>query len=85
LPASEGAQRDRSFLSAPQDLIALTAKLFSLIFTDRLNAWDLTRLIRMARQCMITDDNFGKASPLMDRTTHGSKKWPFTPGRRRVV
>ncbi|PYS29973.1 MAG: lysine-sensitive aspartokinase 3 [Acidobacteria bacterium] len=53
-----------------QDLIASYGEaLSSLIFTDRLKRMGFEAIHLDARQCMITDDNFGKASPLMDRTT----------------
>src|SRR5437899_9897051 len=53
-----------------QDLIASYGEaLSSLIFTDRLKRMGFEAIHLDARQCMITDDNFGKAAPLMDRTT----------------
>jgi len=53
-----------------QDLIASYGEaLSSLIFTDRLKRMGFDAIHLDARQCMITDDNFGKAAPLMDRTT----------------
>ena len=53
-----------------QDLIASYGEaLSSLIFVDRMKKLGYDAVHIDARQCMITDDTFGKASPLMDRTT----------------
>jgi aspartate kinase len=53
-----------------QDLVASYGEaLSSLIFTDRMKRMGFDAVHVDARQCMITDDNFCKASPLMDRTT----------------
>src|SRR5881409_1883148 len=52
-----------------QDLIASYGEvLSSLIFCDRLKRLGFDAVHIDARQCMITDDHFGKASPLMDLT-----------------
>jgi aspartate kinase len=53
-----------------QDLVASYGEaLSSLIFVDRLKRLGLDAVHVDARQCMITDDRFGKASPIMDLTT----------------
>ncbi len=53
-----------------QDLIAAYGEVVSsLIFTDRVKRLGYDAVHVDARQCMITDDRFGKASPLKDLTT----------------
>jgi aspartate kinase len=53
-----------------QDLVASYGEaLSSLIFVDRMRKLGFDAVHVDARQCMITDDQFGKASPLMDPTT----------------
>ena len=53
-----------------QDLIAAYGEVVSsLIFTDRVQRLGFDAVHVDARQCMITDDRFGKASPLKDLTT----------------
>jgi len=53
-----------------QDLIAAYGEVVSsLIFTDRVKRLGFDAVHVDARQCMITDDRFGKASPLRDLTT----------------
>ena len=53
-----------------QDLIAAYGEVVSsLIFTDRVQRLGFDAVHVDARQCMITDDRFGKASPLRDLTT----------------
>ena len=53
-----------------QDLIAAYGEVVSsLIFTDRVKRLGYDAVHVDARQCMITDDRFGKASPLRDLTT----------------
>src|SRR5437867_2834875 len=52
-----------------QDLIASYGEVVSsLIFSDRVRRLGFDAVHIDARQCMITDDHFGKASPLMDLT-----------------
>jgi aspartate kinase len=52
-----------------QDLIASYGEaLSSLIFVDRMNRLGFDAVHLDARQCMVTDENFGKASPIMDVT-----------------
>src|SRR5262249_9897323 len=52
-----------------QDLIASYGEaLSSLIFTDRLSRLGFDAVHIDARECLITDDRFGKASPIMDVT-----------------
>src|SRR3989442_3343288 len=53
-----------------QDLVASYGEaLSSLIFVDRMRKLGFDAVHVDARQCMITDDCFGKAAPLMDQTT----------------
>lgn len=53
-----------------QDLIASYGEaLSSLIFVDRMRKLGYDALHVDARQCMVTDDCFGKAAPIMDLTT----------------
>ena len=53
-----------------QDLIASYGEaLSSLIFVDRMRKLGYDAIHVDARQCMVTDDCFGKASPIMDLTT----------------
>jgi aspartate kinase len=53
-----------------QDLIASFGEvLSSLIFVDRLKRRGFEAALVDSRQCIVTDDRFGKASPLMDVTT----------------
>jgi aspartate kinase len=52
-----------------QDLVASYGEaLSSLIFVDRMRKLGYDAVHVDARQCMITDDSFGKASPLMEQT-----------------
>ena len=58
------------FSTRTQDLIASYGEaLSSLIFVDRIRRMGFDAVHVDARQCVITDDTFGKASPLWDRTT----------------
>src|SRR5207253_9303532 len=58
------------FSTRTQDLVASYGEaLSSLIFTDRMKRLGFEAVHVDARQCMITDDHFGKASPIMDLTT----------------
>jgi len=58
------------FSPRTQDLVASYGEaLSSLIFVDRLKQLGFDAVHVDARQCMITDDRFGKAAPLMDLTT----------------
>jgi aspartate kinase len=53
-----------------QDLVASYGEaLSSLIFVERMRKLGFDAVHVDARRCMITDDSFGKASPLMDQTT----------------
>src|SRR5436190_22348378 len=53
-----------------QDLIASYGEaLSSLIFVDRLNHLGFRAVHIDARRCVVTDDRFGTAAPLMDVTT----------------
>ena len=53
-----------------QDLIASYGEaLSSLIFVDRMRKLGYDAVHVDARQCMVTDDCFGKAAPIMDLTT----------------
>src|SRR5437764_10349698 len=53
-----------------QDLVASYGEaLSSLIFVDRMRKLGYDAVHVDARQCLITDDCFGKASPIMDQTT----------------
>src|SRR5205085_8074758 len=53
-----------------QDLIASYGEaLSSLIFVDRMRKLGFDAMHIDARQCMITDDCFGKAAPIMDITS----------------
>ena len=52
-----------------QDLIASYGEaLSSLIFTDRLKRLGFDAIHIDARKCLVTDDHFGKAAPLMEPT-----------------
>jgi aspartate kinase len=58
------------FSRRTQDLVASYGEaLSSLIFVDRMKRLGIDAAHLDARQCMITDDRFGKAAPLMDVTT----------------
>jgi len=58
------------FSPRTQDLIASYGEtLSSLIFVDRMKQLGFEAVHVDARQCMVTDDRFGKASPIMDVTT----------------
>jgi len=58
------------FSPRTQDLVASYGEaLSSLIFVDRMKRLGFDAVHVDARQCMITDDRFGKAAPLMDLTT----------------
>ncbi|HYR42219.1 MAG TPA: aspartate kinase, partial [Terriglobia bacterium] len=58
------------FSTRTQDLIASYGEaMSSLIFADRMKRLGFDAVHVDARQCMITDDQFGKASPIMDVTT----------------
>jgi aspartate kinase len=53
-----------------QDLIASYGEMLSsLIFVDRMNKLGFDAVHIDARQCIVTDDRFGKASPLIEPTT----------------
>jgi aspartate kinase len=57
------------FSPRTQDLIASYGEMLSaLIFADRMKRLGVDVIHVDARQCMVTDDRFGKASPLMDVT-----------------
>jgi aspartate kinase len=57
------------FSPRTQDLVASYGEaLSSLIFVDRMKRLGFDAVHLDARQCMITDDRFGKAAPLMDLT-----------------
>jgi aspartate kinase len=58
------------FSPRTQDLIASYGEaLSSLIFADRMKRLGFDAVHIDARQCMVTDEHFGKASPIMDVTT----------------
>ena len=58
------------FSPRTQDLVASYGEvLSSLIFTDRMKRLGFDAVHVDARQCLITDDRFGKASPITDITT----------------
>src|SRR6266581_150308 len=58
------------FSPRTQDLIASYGEaLSSLIFVDRLKRLGFDAAHIDARQCVVTDDRFGRASPIMDVTT----------------
>ena len=58
------------FSPRTQDLVASYGEaLSSLIFVDRMKRLGFDAVHVDARQCVVTDDRFGKASPLMDITT----------------
>jgi aspartate kinase len=58
------------FSPRTQDLIASYGEaLSSLIFVDRMNQLGFETVHIDARRCVVTDDRFGKASPIMDITT----------------
>ena len=58
------------FSPRTQDLIASYGEvLSSLIFADRMNRLGYDAVHIDARQCIVTDDRFGKATPLMDVIT----------------
>lgn len=58
------------FSPRTQDLVASYGEaLSSLIFVDRMKRLGLDAVHLDARQCLITDDHFGKAVPIMDVTT----------------
>ena len=57
------------FSPRTQDLVASYGEvLSSLIFADRMNRLGFDAVHVDARQCLITDDRFGKASPILDIT-----------------
>ncbi len=57
------------FSTRTQDLVASYGEaLSSLIFVDRMKRLGFDAVHIDARQCMITDDHFGKASPVMNVT-----------------
>jgi aspartate kinase len=57
------------FSPRTQDLIASYGEaLSSLIFVDRMKRLGIDAVHIDARQCVVTDEHFGKASPLMDVT-----------------
>jgi len=59
----------REFSTRTQDLVASYGEaLSSLIFADRMKRLGFDAVHLDARQCLITDDHFGKASPIMDVT-----------------
>src|SRR4030095_225476 len=58
------------FSARTQDLIASYGEaLSSLIFVDRMKRLGVDAVHVDARQCMVTDETYGKASPRMDVTT----------------
>src|SRR5262245_15482749 len=58
------------FSPRTQDLIASFGEtLSSLIFVDRMNQLGFEAVHIDARRCIVTSDDFGKASPVMDVTT----------------
>ncbi|HLH29831.1 MAG TPA: aspartate kinase, partial [Terriglobia bacterium] len=58
------------FSPRTQDLIASYGEaLSSLIFVDRMNRLGFKAVHLDARRCVVTDDRFGKAAPIMDVTT----------------
>src|SRR5438874_250521 len=58
------------FSPRTQDLVASYGEaLSSVIFVDRMNRLGFDAVHADARQCVVTDDRFGKASPIMDLTT----------------
>jgi aspartate kinase len=58
------------FSPRTQDLVASYGEvLSSLIFVDRLKRLGFDAVHVDARQCIVTDERFGKATPLMDVTT----------------
>src|SRR5438093_13098620 len=58
------------FSPRTQDLVASYGEvLSSLIFTDRMKRLGFDAVHVDARQCLITDDRFGKASTITDSTT----------------
>jgi aspartate kinase len=58
------------FSPRTQDLVASYGEvLSSLIFVDRLKRLGFDAVHVDARECVVTDERFGKASPLMDVTT----------------
>ncbi len=58
------------FSPRTQDLVASYGEaLSSLIFADRMKRLGFEAVHVDARQCLITDDHFGKAAPIMDITT----------------
>jgi aspartate kinase len=58
------------FSPRTQDLVASYGEaLSSLIFVDRMKRLGFDAVHVDARECLITDDHFGKASPIMDVTT----------------
>ncbi|PYS03882.1 MAG: lysine-sensitive aspartokinase 3 [Acidobacteria bacterium] len=58
------------FSPRTQDLVASYGEvLSSLIFADRMKRLGFDAVHVDARQCLITDDRFGKASPIVDITT----------------
>jgi aspartate kinase len=58
------------FSPRTQDLIASYGEMLSsLIFVDRMNRLGFDAVHIDARQCIVTDDRFGKASPLIEPTT----------------
>jgi len=58
------------FSPRTQDLVASFGEaLSSLIFVDRMNHLGFDAVHIDARQCIVTDDHFGKAAPIIETTT----------------
>jgi aspartate kinase len=58
------------FSPRTQDLVASFGEaLSSLIFVDRMNRLGFDAVHIDARQCIVTDDHFGKAAPIIETTT----------------
>jgi aspartate kinase len=67
------------FSHRTQDLVASYGEaLSSLIFVDRMKRLGFDPVHIDARRCMVTDDHFGKAAPLMEPTTARLKEAALT-------
>src|SRR4029434_2159658 len=67
------------FSPRTQDLVASYGEaLSSLIFVDRMKRLGFDAVHVDARRCMVTDDHFGKAAPLMEPTTARLKEAALT-------
>ena len=76
------------FSPRTQDLIASYGEaLSSLIFTDRMKRLGFDAVQLDARQCLVTDDRFGRAAPIMDVTSSRLEEaaWPHLDVGRVVV